>query len=118
MVTHRDAEEKHYSLMVNIYYSRLLNIARGQAHDIYPLFSDRYKLIVDYYYRLLPNAKGKVRLAQEQINKCARPYERVIEEYLNGAIRRRLLLDGFRREAMEADIDRTRATRAATRSTI
>lgn len=48
------------------------------------------RVIVDYYYRLLPTAKGKVRLAQEQLNKGAGPYERVVGEYLNAAIRRRL----------------------------
>jgi hypothetical protein len=90
MVTHRDAEEEHYNFRANIHYGGLLSKARCQAHDIYPLLSDGDKVIVDYYYRLLPTAKGKVRLAQEQLNKGAGPYERVVGEYLNAAIRRRL----------------------------
>jgi hypothetical protein len=90
MVTHRDAEEEHYNFRANIHYGGLLSKARCQAHDIYPLLSDGDKVIVDYYYRLLPIAKDKVRLTREQLNKGAGPYERVVGEYLNAAIRRRL----------------------------
>jgi hypothetical protein len=90
MVTHRDAEEKHCNFRVNIHYNNLLNMARRQVHDIYLLFSDGDRVIVDYYYRLLPTAKNKVRLAKEQLDKGAGPYELVVGEYLNAAIRRLL----------------------------
>ena len=88
MVTHRDAEEEHYNFRVNIHYNNLLNMARYQVHDIYLLLSDGDRVIVDYYYRLLPTAQEKVRLAKEQLDKGAGPYERVVGEYLNAAIRR------------------------------
>jgi hypothetical protein len=96
MVTHRD-EGKHYNLKVNWFYGRHLNMARGQVRDIYPLLSDADKIVVDYYFSVLPGAQGQVRLAREQLKKGAGPYKRVIGEYLNEAIKRRLERDDGRR---------------------